>query len=138
VWHHRQFTADEAAQLCSMSRGHLDIIIHRNRDVSTLFSEKRGSRRWFSLCDIGVLRIAFILERGGRSWLSAIGAAFDHLSERPPDPDDLLIVPVRTGRGCGLPFLSKTVPEIERPVVVVPVGSIVHVIMEAADAMAVQ
>ncbi|QND59847.1 hypothetical protein [Mesorhizobium huakuii] len=103
--------------------------------VSVLFTEKRGTKRWFSVKDIAVLRIAHELERSGRSWLMAIGQAFDHL-ERPPDPDALLIAPAVIRRGCGLPRIvrDRDVPRLnfERSEIVIPIGRIVSEITKEA------
>src|SRR5690606_32894083 len=103
----RDFTVAEAAALSGIHRERGDLHIHRAKDVDTLFSEKRGSRRWFSIRDICVLRIAFELERAGRTWLNAIGKAYDHLHDGPPDHDALLIAPAVQQRACGLPYIAK-------------------------------
>lgn len=141
AWTHRAFTRDECAALCGMPRGSLDVLTHRARDVSTLFTEKRGSKRWFSLKDICVLRIAHELERAGRSWLMAIGTAFDNL-EQPPDSDALLIAPAVIRRGCGLPRIipDRDVPRLsfERSEIIVPIGRIVADIMKESALVAIQ
>lgn len=133
AWDRRDYTVDEAARVAGMPRGSLDVLIHRARDVSTLFSEKRGSRRWFSLRDICVLRVAFELERSGRNWLTAIGTAFDNL-EYPPPGDMLLIAPAVQKRACGLPYMATEPPAFDRSYVVMPIGRIVaDITKEAAD-----
>lgn len=141
MWHYRQFTADDAARMCGLPRGHLDIIIHRNKPVATLFSEKRGGRRWFSLCDIAVLRVAFELEQAGRNWLTAIGTAFDNLEEKPPPEDALLVAPAVRKRGCGRPRIisDRDIPRLplEASTVIVPIGRITKQITEAANGLAV-
>lgn len=140
-WDRRDFTVAEAAQLAGLHRGQIDLLIHRARDVAVLFNEKRGSRRWFSLKDIAVLRIAFELERAGRTWLTALGAAFDNLEDPPPD-DALLVAPAVIRRGCGLPRIisDRDVPRLhfERSEVIVPIGRIVADIIREADNVAVQ
>lgn len=141
AWTRRDFTVAEAAQLCGLPRASLDVLIHRARDVAVLFTEKRGSRRWFSLKDICVLRIAFELERSGRNWLTAIGVAFDNL-EHPPPADALLIAPAVIRRACGSPRIicDRDVPRLifERSTVVVPIGRIVADITKEAEHVAVQ
>jgi len=126
-WTARFFSRDEAAGVCGMPRGSLDSLIHRARDAAVLFCEKRGSRRWFSPKDITVLRVAYDLERGGMSWLMAIGQAFDNL-ERPPPPDALLVGPVVIKRGCGLPRMiaDRDVPrqQFEVSTFICPIGKI--------------
>ncbi|RWE35001.1 hypothetical protein [Mesorhizobium sp.] len=139
-WTTRAFTAAEAAALCGLHRSQLDLLIHRAKDIAVLFCEKRGSRRWFSIRDISVLRIAFDLERAGRTWLTAIGAAFDNL-EHPPDSDALLIAPAVQKRGCGLPRIipDRDVPRqnFERSEIIVPIGRIVSDILKRAEHVAV-
>ncbi|AID29850.1 hypothetical protein MCHK_2036 [Mesorhizobium huakuii 7653R] len=135
AWLHRAFTREECAMLCGIPRGSLDVLTHRARGVSVLFTEKRGTKRWFSVKDIAVLRIAHELERSGRSWLMALGTAFDNL-EQPPDPDALLIAPAVIRRGCGLPRIvaDRDVPRLnfERSEIVVPIGRIVAEITKEA------
>lgn len=139
-WTTRGWTAAEAAALCGLHRSQLDLLIHRAKHVSTLFCEKRGSRRWFSLRDISVLRIAFDLERAGRTWLTAIGAAFDNL-EHPPAADALLIAPAVIKRACGLPRIicDRDVPRLnfERSEIIVPIGRIVADIIKESEFVAV-
>jgi len=131
-WTTRAFTVAEAAAYCGLHRASLDVLIHRSRHVAALFCEKRRSRRWFSLKDICVLRIAFELERSGRNWLTAIAAAFDNL-EHPPDQSALLIAPAVQKRGCGLPYLATTPPAVfERSEIIVPIGRIVAEILKEA------
>ncbi|RUU92802.1 hypothetical protein EOB59_05440 [Mesorhizobium sp. M7A.F.Ca.MR.176.00.0.0] len=127
AWTSRGFTVAEAAQLAGLHRSALDVIIHRARHVSVLWSEKRATRRWFSPRDICVLRIAHELERSGRSWLMSIGTAFDNL-EHPPTADTLLVAPAVIRRGCGLP---RVIPErdanrlpFDVSTIVVPFGRI--------------
>ncbi|WP_135866687.1 hypothetical protein [Mesorhizobium sp. M8A.F.Ca.ET.213.01.1.1] len=126
--------------MCGLHRGQLDLLIHRAKAVAVLFCEKRGSRRWFSLRDIAVLRIAYDLERAGRTWLTAIGAAFDNL-EHPPDSDSLLIAPAVQKRGCGRPRIiaDRDVPRLnfERSEIIVPIGRIVSSILKEAEVVAV-
>lgn len=141
AWTSRAFTRAEAAKLSGLHIKSLDLLIHRARHVSVLFCEKRGSRRWFSLRDVAVLRIAFELERAGRTWLTAIGAAFDNL-EHPPDPDALLIAPAVIKRACGLPRIisDRDVPRLnfERSEIIVPIGRIVADIVKESANVAVQ
>lgn len=137
-WHRRDFTVAEAAALSGIHRASIDLLIHRAKDVDTLFSEKRGSRRWFSLRDIAVLRIAFELERSGRTWLTAIGTAFDNLYEGPPPADALLIAPAVQKRACGLPYITIQPPAVfERSEIVIPIGRIIADIIVEADRVAV-
>ena len=142
TWDRRNLTVAEAAAMSGIHRASIALLIHRAKDVETLFSEKRGSRRWFSPRDVCVLRIAFELERSGRNWLTAIGTAFDHLFEGPPEPDALLIAPAVQKRACGLPRIisDRDVPRLsfERSEIIIPIGLIVHSIMEAADGLAIQ
>ncbi|QIA23104.1 hypothetical protein [Mesorhizobium sp. AA22] len=141
AWTHRAYTRDECAVLCGMPRGSLDVLTHRARDVSVLFTEKRGTKRWFSVKDICVLRIAHELERAGRSWLMAIGAAFDNL-QHPPPADALLIAPAVIRRGCGLPRIisDRDVPRLnfERSEIIVPIGLICQTIVKEAENVAVE
>jgi hypothetical protein len=140
AWSLRAFTRAEAAALCGLHVKSVDILIHRARHVSALFCEKRGSRRWFSLRDICVLRIAFELERAGRTWLTAIGAAFDNL-EHPPPEDALLIAPAVQKRACGLPRIisDRDVPRFifERSEIIVPIGRICADIVKDAEHVAI-
>ena len=132
-WTTRAFTAAEAAGLTGLRRTQVDLLIHRARHVSVLFCEKRRSRRWFSLRDIAVLRVAFELERAGRTWLTSIGAAFDNL-EHPPDPDALLIAPAVQKRACGLPYIATAPPAVfERSEIIIPIGKIVADIIKEAE-----
>ena len=136
-WDRRDFTVAEAAALSGIHRSSVDLLIHRAKDVDTLFSEKRGSRRWFSLRDICVLRLAFELERSGRTWLTAIGTAFDNLYEGPPPADALLIAPAVQKRACGLPYIATQPPAVfERSEIVIPIGHIVADIIKEADSVA--
>ena len=139
-WDRRDFTVAEAAHLAGLYRSQVDLLIHRARHVSVLFFEKRGSRRWFSLKDICVLRIAFELERAGRTWLTAIGAAFDNL-EDPPPVDALLIAPAVQRRACGLPRIisDRDVPRLNfgRSEIIVPIGRIVSDILKEAESVAI-
>ena len=131
-WSNRDFTVAEAAAMSGLHRASLDVLIHRSRDVAVLFSEKRGRNRWFSPRDIAVLRIAFELERAGRGWLTAIGAAFDNL-QAAPSSDTLLVAPAVIKRACGLPRLipDRDVPRLPFDVstIVIPIGRIVADIM---------
>ncbi|ESZ76500.1 hypothetical protein [Mesorhizobium sp. L103C105A0] len=137
AWSLRAFTRAEAAALCGQNVKSIDLLIHRAKTASALFCEKRGSRRMFSLQDICVLRVAFELERAGRTWLTALGAAFDNL-QIPPDPDALLIAPAVIKRGCGLPFISFVAPSaFDRSIIVVPIGLICQQILEEAQYVAV-
>lgn len=136
AWQHRAYSRDEAATFCGLPHvSQLDVLIHRERRVSALFSGKFGSQRRFSLKDVCILRVAFELERAGRSWLMALGQAFDAL-ERPPEPDALLIAPAVVKRGCGLPRLvpDRDVPRLnfDRSTIVIPIGRIVAKISEEA------
>lgn len=139
TWDRRDFTVAEAAALSGIHRASIDLLIHRAKGVSTLFSEKRGRNRWFSPRDIAVLRIAFELERGGRNWLTAIGAAFDNLYEGPQSVDALLIAPAVQKRGCGLPRIisDRDVPRLnfERSEIIIPIGRIVAEIVERCAAI---
>jgi hypothetical protein len=137
-WDRRDFTVAEAAALSGLHRASVDLLIHRAKDVSTLFSEKRGRNRWFSPRDIAVLRIAFELESSGRNWLTAIGAAFDNLYDGPPEPDALLIAPAVQKRACGLPYIASRPPAtFERSEVIIPIGRIVAEIIKEAELVAV-
>ncbi len=141
-WDRRDFTVAEAAALSGTHRAHIDLLIHRAKEIDTLFSEKRGRNRWFSIRDICVLRVAFELERAGRTWLNAIGVAFDHLFDGPPEPDALLIAPAVQQRACGLPRIisDREVPRLifERSEIIVPIGRIVANIIKEAEFVAVQ
>lgn len=137
-WDRRDFTVAEAAAMSGIHRANVDLLIHRAKGVSTLFSEKRGRNRWFSPRDIAVLRIAFELERSGRNWLTAIGTAFDHLYEGPPDPEALLIAPAVQKRACGLPYIAAQPPAVfERSEIIIPIGRIVAEIIKEAELVAV-
>ncbi|MBN7759984.1 hypothetical protein JYP52_02460 [Nitratireductor aquibiodomus] len=129
MWQHRQFTAREAAHLCGLSRGQLDIIIHRNRAVADLFSAKVGTRRLFSLRDICVLRLAHILERFGRTWLFAISDAFEVLEDPPPRA---AMISVRLGRSLPTPTNYRPERPLDEPTLLIPVGKIVHELKEKA------
>lgn len=135
-WDRRDFTVAEAAALSGTHRAHIDLLIHRAKEIDTLFSEKRGRNRWFSLRDICVLRVAFELERSGRTWLIAIGTAFDHLVDEPPEPDALLIVPAVQKRACGLPYVATQPPAVfERSEIIIPIGRIAADIIKEAEAL---
>lgn len=140
AWIVRDFTVAEAARVVGLSRKHLDVIVGRNRTLEVLFSEKRKGRRWFSLRDIAVLRIAFELERAGRDWLTAIAAAYDHLQD-PPAVDALLIAPAVRKRGCSRPRImsDRDVPRLRFDVstIVVPIGAICQTITKEAANVAV-
>ncbi|ODT06978.1 MAG: hypothetical protein ABS58_09315 [Mesorhizobium sp. SCN 65-20] len=133
TWTSRDFTVAECAALSGIHRANIDLIIHRAKGCEVLFSEKRGYRRWFSPRDIAVLRIAFEFERGGRSWLSALGTAFDHLQE-PPPADALLVLTPAPVRASGGPRIisDRDVPRlpIERSTLLVPIGKIVAEIVD--------
>lgn len=138
-WDRRDFTVAEAAALSGTHRANIDLLIHRAKAVETLFSERRGRNRWFSVRDICVLRLAFELERSGRTWLTAIGTAFDNLYEGPPPADALLIAPAVQKRACGLPYVATQPPAVfERSEIIVPIGRIVSNIIKEADIVAVQ
>lgn len=129
-WSVRVYSRAQAAELAAIHPGTLDVRIHRMRDADVLFSERRNSRRVFSARDIAVLRTAYEIERAGRSWLDALGIAFNHLQE-PPDADALLILTPTPVRDCGGPRVANEVPAtIERSTLIVPIGSI------AADILA--
>ncbi|GHE49961.1 hypothetical protein GCM10019059_06530 [Camelimonas fluminis] len=131
-WTAREYTRAEAATLAGMPEGSLDSLIHHARDVATLFSEKRKGRRFFSLRDIAVLRVAHEFVHGGRDWLVAIGIAYDRL-EHPPPPDALIVAPAVIRRGCGPPIITTTPPDaFDRSTIVVPVGRIVADIIRRA------
>lgn len=130
TWNARDYTRAEAARLCGLPLTVLATITHRARHVAMLFSEKRKGRRWFSIRDICVLRVAHELERGGRSWLNAIAIAFEHL-EHPPPREALLVLTPAPVRGSGRPVMVTTMPTIERPTLLIPIGRIVHEIMES-------
>lgn len=138
AWTSRDVTVAEAARVVGLHRSHLDVIISRNREIDTLFSEKRKGRRWFSAKDITVLRVAFELERAGRNWLTALAQAFEHL-EWPPPPEALLIVPVAavsctSGRVItGLPD-----PLPSSSFITIPIGKLAAEIEEAVHGLAVQ
>ena len=104
--------------------------------LEVLFSEKRKGRRWFSVQDVATLRIAFELERAGRTWLTAIAAAFDNLQE-PPAADALLIVPAVRKRACGPPRIisDRDVPRMQFDIsmIVIPIGRIVGEIIHACE-----
>ena len=123
-WSVRVYSRAQAAELAAINPGTLDVRIHRMRDCDVLFSERRNSRRVFSARDITVLAVAYEIERAGRSWLDALGIAFDHLQE-PPEADALLILTPTPVRDSGGPRVAKEVPEpVERSTLVVPIGSI--------------
>ena len=140
AWKSRDITVAEAARIVGLSRKHLDVIISRNRSLDVLFSEKRKGRRWFSLQDVSVIRIAFELERAGRTWLTAIAAAFDNLQE-PPAEDAMLIAPAVIRRGCGSPRIisDRDVPRLQFDVstIVIPIGKICQSISREADDVAI-
>lgn len=132
-WTAREFAVAEAALVAGIHRAHLDVIIHRTRDVDVLFSERRKGRRWFSPRDITIIRLAHELERAGRNWLTAIAQAFEHLAQ-PPPPEALLIVPVmsvsaRSGRV--VTGLADLIPS--ESFVVLPIGRIAAEVVAACD-----
>lgn len=146
-WNYRGFSVAEAAAMSGLNRAILDVIVSRNKAIDVLFSQKRGHRRWFSPRDIAVLRVAFELERAGRTWLRALGAAFDNL-QVPPSTDALLIAPAVIKRACGSPrvIADRDVPRLPFDVstIVIPVGRIVADIrarcaeLQEADSVALQ
>lgn len=131
AWTDRVFTRAEAARMAGLHPVNLDVVLHRTKPVATLYSERRGSRRWFSPRDITTLRIAFELERAGRNWLTAIAQAHQHLAAPPPS-DAILVVPVlsvacTSGRVLtGLPALPWSASMI-----VLPIGKIASEVVEA-------
>lgn len=132
MWTAREYTRAEAAALAGMPEGSLDSLIHHARDVSVLFSEKRKGRRFFSLRDIAVLRVAHELVHAGRNWLTALGSAYEHLERQPP-PDAMIIAPAVISRACGPPIIAHHLPTtVDRSLVIVPVGRIVADIMQRA------
>ncbi|MFD1744052.1 hypothetical protein ACFSE1_01125 [Rhizobium helianthi] len=138
AWTSRDFSVAEAAQCVGLHRTHLDVIISRANPLATLFSEKRKGRRWFSVRDITVLRIAYELERAGRAWNTAIAQAFEHTGTQPP-PDALLVVPVASvSATSGRVLTGLPDPLPSSSFITVPIGRIAAEIMEAIDALAIQ
>jgi hypothetical protein len=88
-WRARAFTQDEAADLAGLEPGCLRVWVCRNKTAA--FSEKRGSRRWFSPQDICVLRIARELAKTGKPVAQAITTAGLRLVE-PPSQDEIMVV----------------------------------------------
>lgn len=135
AWSARDFSVAEAAKLCGFSEAHFRVILHRNKPIQTLFSEKRSGRRWFSRKDICVLKVGHVLERFGRTYLMGIADAFDRL-ERPP-PEDTIIV-LTLGRSlpqCRRMISDRDVPRLPvgEATLLVPIGRIVaNIIKEAA------
>lgn len=135
AWSTRDFTVAEAAELCGLSLGHFRVILHRNRHIQTLFSEKRQGRRWFSLKDICVLRIGHVLERFGRTYLMGISDAFENL-DQPPDAEAVMVLTL--GRSLPVPrriISDRDVPRlpVDEGTLLVPIGRIVaDIIKEAA------
>ncbi|QND48107.1 hypothetical protein HB780_20935 [Rhizobium lusitanum] len=62
TWQDRVLTRAEAASLSGLHPVTLDVVLHRTKPLAPLYSERRGSRRWFSAKDITVLRVAYELE----------------------------------------------------------------------------
>ncbi|KHJ54540.1 hypothetical protein LA66_14005 [Aureimonas altamirensis] len=104
TWTTRDLTVAEAAELCGFSRARLDVIIGRLDGAQTLFSAKKGGRRWFSPRDVSVLAVAHELERFGSTWLAAVGAAYEALQDEPAE-DAILVA-----------TLAKTMPTITRTI----------------------
>ncbi|MCO5145539.1 MAG: hypothetical protein M9895_05085 [Aquamicrobium sp.] len=126
MWHRRTYSADDAARLCGVSRNHLDVILHRSGPMIDLVSEKVGRNRLFAPADIAVIAVAHQIERAGRSWLQAIGIAFEHL-EDPPPIDAILVAPV-PGKGCGptriIADRDVSRLQVDRPLILIPIGAI--------------
>ncbi len=135
-WSVRDLTREDAARLCGMPAGTLASLIHRARDVSVLFTERRKGRRWFSLRDIAVLRIGAELEKAGAVWLQALADAYNAL-QQPPPPDAILVAPTFPMKGSGGPRLiaDRDVPRllIDRTYALVPIGLICQTIIKEAE-----
>lgn len=133
AWTTRDLTVAEAAQLAGLPRATLDVVIHRAKPMAVLFSEKRGGRRWFSLRDVTILRIAHDLERAGRTWTVAIAAAFECVATQPP-ADALLVMPVGSVSHASARVLTglSGLP-CEAGFIVLPIGRIAAEIIERTE-----
>ncbi|MDX8517960.1 MerR family transcriptional regulator [Mesorhizobium dulcispinae] len=130
TWRMRCFSTEEAAQISGMRRGTLDLWIFRGPE--TLFSAKRGSRRYFSPQDIATLAVSRELERGGVVILTAVACAFEHLQE-PPAENAILIVrngaiSARTGEIISPADIPRAV---HHSIQLIPIGKIVAEIRAA-------
>lgn len=124
-WTQRVYSVGEAANLAGINRGTLDVWC--GRMPADLFSQKRGSRRWFSPRDIAVLAMAHQLERGGVVLLAAIGCAFEHL-QTPPDEDAIFVreasnVSHRAGRFIADRDVARL--PVDKTLILIPIGAIV-------------
>lgn len=135
-WRLRAFTQDEASNLAGLRNGTLRVWLHRLKGVECLFSEKRGSRRWYSTQDVAVLAIARALERGGMSHLLSVGTAFELLQE-PPAEDAILVIDIGEARLARTRIISdRDVSRlaVDRNTQLVPLGKIVADVRDRCDA----
>lgn len=125
-WTARDFSVAEAAALAGLRRGTLDAWVHRIREAEILFSERRGDRRWFSPQDICILRVGYELERAGRNWLTAIGQAFEHLQQQPPDNAVLVVDVMSVSSASGRIISARDVEclAVDKSKILVPIGTI--------------
>ena len=135
AWTSRDITVAEAAQVVGLSRKHLDTLMVRTRPLQVLYCGRRGTRNWFSVKDITVLRVALELERAGRNWSTAIAQAFEHL-EHPPPPDALLVVPVASvSATSGRMLTGLPDPLPSSSFICINIGALAAATMEAVDAL---
>jgi len=126
-WTLRAYTRAEAAERLGITVNHLDVLVHRLRGIETLFSEKQGRNRVFSLQDICILKLAHTLERFGQPWLTAVSNAFDALQSIPA-ADAVLVCTM--GRSVPRPrriISDRDVPRlpVDEGTLLVPIGKIV-------------
>ncbi|MEY9097371.1 DNA-binding transcriptional MerR regulator [Sinorhizobium fredii] len=124
TWRMRAFSSEEASQISGVHRGTLDVWIHR--EPADLFSQKRGTRRYFSPQDISIIAVALDLSRGGMPVLTSIACAFERLQSEPPADAILVVkngaVSPRTGRVIA----DKDVPQlqVDHSFQLIPIGQI--------------
>jgi len=123
----RDIPVARAAELIGITRGHLDLIIHKAGPTADLVSTKDKNRRFFSKRDIAVLKIAHVFERFGMTWLFAIADALEVVDTN-PRPDEHVIVTCRRS----LPRVRRKLNDrevnrlpVEEATLIVPAGRIV-------------
>lgn len=128
-WHQRIYTRAQAADISGLHPSTLAGLVHRMRHADVLFSERQGGRRMFSARDIATLRVAYELERGGQTWLTALARAFERLTEPPPH-DALLVTPVTSVAARSSVVTTGPQTVAGHSVLIVPIGAIVADVLE--------
>lgn len=127
----RAFTGHEAAQIIGITKGHLAVIIHRNKPIVRLISGKQKGRRLYSPRDIAILRLAHLLERFGRNHLFGIADGID-LLDTLPDREAVLVVQL----GRSTPWPVRTIYDrditrlqVDESTLLIPIGKEVSAVV---------